>query len=30
MRGWVLVPLDHARRWRGLAEQAFDHLSTPS
>lgn len=27
MKEWVLVPLEHARRWRPLAEQAFAYLS---
>lgn len=28
MREWVLVPLEHARRWNALADQAFAYLST--
>jgi hypothetical protein len=27
MKEWVLVPLSHAKRWSGLAEQAFTYLS---
>jgi hypothetical protein len=27
MKEWVLVPLEHARRWPALAEQAFAYLS---
>jgi hypothetical protein len=27
MKGWVLVPLAHAKRWSDLAERAFTYLS---
>jgi hypothetical protein len=27
MRGWVLVPLSHAKRWPDLAERAWRNLS---
>src|SRR5438093_9899451 len=27
MRGWVLVPLSHAKRWPDLAEKAWRNLS---
>jgi len=28
MKGWVLVPLEHATRWRALAEQAWAFMSS--
>ena len=27
MRAWVLVPLEHSRAWKKLAEQAFEQLA---
>lgn len=27
MKGWVMVPLEHSKRWAGLAEQAWTFLS---
>lgn len=27
MKGWVLAPLEHAKRWPALAEQAWTYLS---
>jgi hypothetical protein len=27
MKAWVLVPLEHSRAWRKLAEQAFRQLA---
>lgn len=27
MKGWVMVPLEHSKRWPGLAEQAWTFLS---
>jgi hypothetical protein len=27
MRGWVLVPLAHAKRWPDLAEKAWENLA---
>jgi hypothetical protein len=26
MKAWVLVPLEHSRAWKKLAEQAFEQL----
>ena len=28
MKGWVLVPLEHARRWPALAEQAWAFMTS--
>ena len=28
MRGWVLVPLEHPKRWPALTEQAWTFMST--
>jgi hypothetical protein len=27
MKGWVMVPLEHSKRWPALAEQAWTFLS---
>lgn len=28
MKGWVLVPLEHAKRWPALAEQAWTFMTS--